>query len=141
MDALAELYLDNAGILFLAAFLATTVALVIAAHVHLPPRWWIGAGIAGLGMVGIATFIASALAGLDSGSDRGISAEGWLAIAVAGGLGGVAGMDVQLAIGQARGRRGGLASVIAGAIGGPVVIVGGYLLLVRSMEWVRFGGT
>lgn len=140
MDAVAEFYLDNAGILFLAAFLAATVALFLAARSELPRRWWIGAGVAALGMVGTTTVIASALAGLDSGSGGGISPEGWFAIAVAGALGAVAGMDVQLAIGQARGRQGGLGAIIAGAIGGPVVVVAGYLLLVRSMEWIRFGG-
>lgn len=140
MDTVGDFYLDNAGILFLAAFLAATVALFLAARRELPRRWWIGAGVAALGMIGITTLIASALSGLDAGSDGGISAEGWVAIAVAGGLGAVAGTDVQLAIGQARGRRGGIGTVVAGAIVGPVVVVAGYLLLVRSMEWVRFGG-
>ncbi len=141
MDAVAEFYLDNAGILFLAAFLAVTVALLLAARRQLPRGWWIGAGVAALGMSGITTAIANALAGLASGSFLDISPEGWFAVAVAGGLGAVAGMDVQLAIGQARRRAGGIGTVIAGAIGGPIVVLAGYMLLVRSMEWIRFGGT
>jgi hypothetical protein len=39
--------------------------------------------------------------------------------------------------GQIRGRPGGIGIVLAGVVVGPVVVVGGYRLLVRSMERVR----
>ncbi|MCV0402606.1 MAG: hypothetical protein K5924_02725 [Chloroflexi bacterium] len=139
MDDLARLYADNAGILFLAAFVAASIALLVAARADLPQRWWIGAAASGLIVTGLAAMLAFALSGLDTGTDRGISAGGWIAIGVAGVLGFVAGMDVQLAIGQLRDRAGGAGTIVAGAVVGPVVVIGGYLLLVRSMEWVRAG--
>ena len=139
MPPLAELYLDNAGTLFLAAFAAASLVLVAVARHRLSPWWWAGAMASGLIVVGISTMVALALQGLDSGQRDGIPPAGLWAIGVAGLLGFVAGADVQLALGAIRRRRGGIGTVVAGAVLGPVIIVGGYLLLVRSMEWVRFG--
>lgn len=42
MAPLAEFYLDNAGTLFLAAFLAASVALGATARRWLTDRWWTG---------------------------------------------------------------------------------------------------
>lgn len=138
MSGIAEFYLDNAGLLFLAAFLAATVVLLVTARRTLPLAWWAGALVSGVAVAGLATMIALALRGLDAG-DSGVSAEGWLAVAAAGLLGVIGGLDVQLVIGALRAERGGTPTVIAGALIGPAVVVGGYLLLVRSMDWVRFG--
>ena len=137
MAPLAEFYLDNAGTLYLAAFLAASVALVIAARRWLSEWWWAGALASGIVIVGLTTMIALALQGLDTGDPNGLEPQGIFAIGVAGVLGFIAGTDVQLALGQIRARQGGIGAVFAGAVIGPAVVVGGYLLLVRSMEWVR----
>lgn len=137
MSPLADFYLDNAGTLFLAGFLAVSVALVLAARRWLSDWWWTGALASGIVIIGLTTTIALALQGFDSGDPDGLEPQGIFAIGVAGVLGFIAGTDVQLAIGQIRGRQGGIGTVLAGAVIGPAVVVGGYLLLVRSMEWIR----
>ena len=52
-------------------------------------------------------------------------------LALAGVLGFLAGTDIQVLIGIPLRRSGGLPAVVAGAILGPILIVGGYWLLVR----------
>lgn len=137
MDALADFYLDYAGWIFLAAFAVATAVLLAAARDRLPDRWWVGAGLSAVVMLGLTTLIALALRGINP--DGTVPAEGWLAVAFAGVLGFFAGLDVQAAWALLRGDRPGLAAVVASVILGPAVIVGGYLLLNRSTEWVRLG--
>lgn len=142
MSPLAEVYLDWAGWIFLAVFALLSVLLAAVASSRLPERWWIGAGISALAVTAVALLIAFALQGLDTGEREGlagIAAQGWLAIGVAGLLGFVAGADVQMVVALPRRDAPGFNAVIAGAIGGPIVIIGGYLLLVRTMDWARFG--
>ena len=112
-----------------------TAALLIAAGHRLAERWWIGAGIAGAVMLGLTTMIALALRGIDPNGT--VPAEGWLAVGFAGVLGFVAAVDVQLAWALVTDRRPGAPAIGASALLGPAIIVGGYLLLSRSVEWVR----
>ena len=125
---------DLIGYLFLGVLLLATLGLVLAARGFLPERWWVGAAVSGLVIVGFSLLIVSAIQALGPG--RGTDVR-WLAIAAAGGLGFLAGLDVQLLIGLLRRSVGGTATVVAGAIIGPVVIVGGYALLIRAQEWAR----
>ena len=135
MEALRDLYLDYAGWIFLGAFIAVTAVLLATARDRLPARWWAGATVAALAMLGLTTMIALALRGLDPNGT--VPPAGWFAVAVAGVLGFVAAIDVQLAWGLVRGHRPGLGAVAISALLGPAFIVGGYLLLTRSVEWVR----
>lgn len=135
MEGLADIYLDNAGSLFLGVFVVLSVVLFTATRDRLPSTWWAGATVGAVVMLALTTMIALALRGLSP--DGTVPAEGWFAVAVAGVLGFVAAVDVQLAWALARGDRPGLGAVAASALLGPAVIVGGYLLLTRSVEWAR----
>jgi hypothetical protein len=123
---------DLIGYLFLGALLLATLLLVVAARRFLPERWWIGAAVSGRVIVGLSLLIVSAIQALGPGGGTDVA---WLAIAAAGGLGFLAGLDVQLLIGVLRRSGGGTATVVAGAILGPMVIIGGYALLLRAQEW------
>jgi len=122
------------GYLFLGALLLATLVLVVAARGFLPARWWVGAAVSGLVIVGLSLLIVSAIQAFGPGGGSDVA---WLAIAAAGGLGFLAGLDVQLLVGLLRRSVGGTATVVAGAVIGPVVIVGGYALLIRAQEWAR----
>lgn len=135
MDPLADFYLDNAGWIVLSAFVALSVVLFAMARDRLPSTWWAGATVGAAVMLALTTMIALALRGLSP--DGSVPAEGWFGVAVAGVLGFVAAVDVQLAWAVARGDRPGIGAVATSALLGPAVIVGGYLLLTRSVEWVR----
>ena len=136
---LAEVYLEYAGWIFLVIFALVSVLLAAAAAPRLPERWWIAGTVSAVVVMIVAGLFALALSALDTGDSSRISGQGWVAIGIAGALGFVAATDVQLAIAAPRSRPPGFGAVIAGAILGPVIVVGGYLLLVRSMDWARFG--
>lgn len=132
MDELRELMPDLTGLLALCGFLLVSVLLIAVGGSRLPSRWWAGATVSGLLVVGAAIFVVMAASALGTGtSDNPWSGVRWWAIAAAGGLGFLAGTDVQALIGLVRRAQGGTATVIAGALVGPVVLIGGFLLLVR----------
>lgn len=135
MTQVADLYLEYAGWLFLTVFALLTVLLAAAAGGRLSPRWWVGSAVSGLVVVGLALIIVLAIGALDTGG-RDLGGTRWLAILAAGLIGFVAGTDVQLAVAIV-GRGAHVATVTAGAILGPALVVGGYLLLLRTMDWVR----
>jgi hypothetical protein len=130
MDVLDRLPIDLAGLLALCAFLLVSVLLIVAGGSRLSPAWWVGALVSGLIVVGASIFLVMAVSALDTG-DPDWSGVRWAAIGGAGALGFLAGTDVQLVIGIIRRAQGGTATVIAGAILGPVALIGGYLLLLR----------
>jgi len=130
MDELRQLPVDLVGIVVLSVFLLVSVLLIAAGGSRLPTRWWVGALVSGTVVVGAAIFIVLAVSALDSG-DAPLSGVRWWAIAAAGALGVLAGTDVQLLIGIVRRVQGGMPTVVAGAVLGPVALIGGFLLLVR----------
>jgi hypothetical protein len=131
----AQLYLDYAGWIALAGFALLTVLLVAAAGSRLSPRWWIGSAVSGGIVIAISLLIVLAIGSLDAGGGS-LGDARWLAIGIAGLIGFAAGTDVQLAVALI-GRGAHVATVVAGALLGPVLVVGGYLLLLRTMDWVR----
>jgi hypothetical protein len=135
MSRTAQLYLDSAGWIALAGFALLTVLLVAAAGGRLSPRWWIGSAVSGGTVVAISLLVVLAIGALDTGTG-GLRDAQWLAIGIAGLIGFAAGTDVQLAVALV-GRGAHVATVAAGALLGPVLVVGGYLLLLRTMDWVR----
>ncbi len=132
---MADLYSDYAGWIFLAVFALISVLLVAAGGGRLSPRWWIGAAASGAIVIGLSILIALAIGALDTGSGS-LQGTRWWAIGLAGLIGFVAGTDVQL-IGALFGRGARPATITAGAILGPVLVIGGYLLLLRTVEWVQ----
>ena len=132
---LADLYTDYAGWIFLSAFALISVLLVAAGGGRLSPRWWIGAVASGAVVLALSLLIVFALGALDTGGGN-INTTRWWAVGLAALIGFVAGTDVQL-IAALFGRGARAATVAAGAILGPVLVIGGYLLLQRSVEWVR----
>lgn len=133
----AKLYLDYGGWIVLAAFAMISVLLAAVSGGRLSRQWWIGSGVSGLVVVGLALVLVFALGAMDAGGG-GFDGANWAAIGVAGVIGFVAGTDVQLVV-AAFGRGAHAATVVAGAILGPLLVVGGYLLLIRTMDWVRLG--
>ena len=87
--------------------------------------------MSGLVVLGAAVFVVMAVSTLDTGVSSGVEMRTWVAIAAAGALGFLAGTDVQLLIGLARRVPGGTATVVAGAVLGPIALIGGFLLLLR----------
>jgi hypothetical protein len=130
MDELRQLPVDLVGIIVLSLFLLVSVMLIAAGGSRLPARWWIGALVSGAIVVVAAIFIVLAVSALDSG-DAPLGGVRWWAIAVAGAFGYLAGTDVQLLMGVVRRVQGSTPTVVAGALLGPVVLIGGVLLLVR----------
>jgi hypothetical protein len=130
MDDFRDLPIDLVGLLALCGFLLVSVLLIVAGGSRLPARWWAGALASGLIVVGASIFIVMAVSALDSG-DRSWTGVRWAAIGAAGALGFLAGTDVQALIGLVRRAPGGTATAVAGALLGPVLLVGGYLLLLR----------
>ncbi|HET9417092.1 MAG TPA: hypothetical protein VFP30_06065 [Candidatus Limnocylindria bacterium] len=135
MSQVADLYTDYAGWIFVAAFALISVLLVAAGGGRLSPRWWIGAAVSGAIVLGLSVVIVMALGALDTGGGT-LEGTRWWAIGLATVIGFVAGTDVQLVAALfGRGSRPG--TVAAGVILGPIVVVGGYLLLQRTVEWAR----
>jgi hypothetical protein len=130
----AQLYLDYAGWIALAGFALLTVLLVAAAGSRLSPRWWIGSAVSGVVVVAISLVIVLAIGSLDAGGGS-LGDVRWPAILLAGLVGFAAGTDVQLAVALI-GRGAHVATIVAGALLGPVLVIGGYLLLLRTMDWV-----
>ena len=128
MDELRQLPVDLVGLIVLCSFLLVSVLLIAAGGSRLPTRWWVGALASGLIVLGAAVFIVMAVSALDSG-DAPLRGVRWWAIAGAGGLGFLAGTDVQLLVGIVRRVQGGMVTVVAGAVLGPVLVIGGFLLL------------
>jgi hypothetical protein len=115
----------------LAGFVLVSVLLIASGGTRLDRLWWVGSLASGLVVAGLALVLASALQGLDTGDSGPIPLRGWLAIGLAGALGFLGGTDVQVLVATVLRRSGGLPAVVAGAILGPILIVGGFWLLVR----------
>jgi hypothetical protein len=130
MDVIRTLPVDPGALVAGGAILLVSVLLVVAGGSRLPTRWWIGALMSGVIVLGVAMFVVLAVSALDSG-DAPLRNVRWWALAAASGLGFLAGTDVQLLIGILRRVQGGTSTVIAGALLGPIVVIGGFLLLVR----------
>lgn len=130
MDAVRSLPIDPVALLALCAVLLVSVLVIAAGSSRLPTRWWIGSLVSAAILLGAALFVVVAVAALDSGDAPFVNVR-WWAVAAAGGLGFLAGTDVQAFIGLLRREPGGTATVIAGALLGPVLLIGGFLLLVR----------
>jgi hypothetical protein len=131
MDEIRSLPVDPRVLVVGGAILLVSVLLVVGGGSRLPTRWWVGALVSGAIVVGAAMFVVLAVSALDSG-DAPLSGVRWWALAAAGGLGFLAGTDVQLLIGIVRRVQGGTPTVIAGALLGPIAVIGGFLLLVRA---------
>jgi hypothetical protein len=130
MDEIRSLPIDPRVLVAGGAILLVSVLLVVGGGSRLPTRWWVGALVSGTIVAGAALFIVLAASALDSG-DAPLRGVRWWALAAAAGLGYLAGTDVQLLIGIVRRVQGGTPTVIAGALLGPIVVIGGFLLLVR----------
>jgi len=132
MDELQRLPGELVSFMLLCLFLLVSVLLIAAGGSRLPTRWWIGALVSGLIVAGAALVIVFAVSALDTGVPSGIANRTWIAIGVAGALGFIAGTDVQALLGLLRRVHGGTATVIAGAVLGPVILIGGAYLLLRA---------
>ncbi len=132
MDELRQLPVDLVGLVVLCTFLLVSVLLIAAGGSRLPTRWWLGAVTSGLIVAGAALVIVMAVSALDTGVSSGIAMRSWIAIGVAAALGFLAGTDVQAIIGLVRREHGGTATVIAGAVLGPVILIGAAWLLLRA---------
>ncbi len=115
----------------LAGFVLASVLVIASGGTRLNRLWWVGSLASGLVVAGLALLLASALQGLDSGDPGPIPMRGWLTIGLAGALGFLGGTDIQVLAGTALRRAGGLPVVVAGAVLGPALIIGGFWFLVR----------
>ena len=114
---------DLLALAVLAGFVLVSVLVIAAGGTRLHRLWWAGS-------VGSGVVVAGLAASLELISFPEMLPQ-QLGLALAGVLGFLAGTDVQVLVGIPLRRSGGLPAVVAGAILGPIVIVGGYWLLVR----------
>jgi len=132
---MADVYLEYAGWAFLVVVALLTVLLAAAGGGRLARRWWVGSAVSGAIVIGLSLVVVLALGALDDGG-AGLSGARWELIGLAGVIGFVAGTDVQLILAIV-GRGAHAGAVTAGAVVGPALVVGGYLLLQRTLDWIR----
>ena len=115
---------DLLALAVLAGFVLASVLLIAAGGTRLHRLWWAGSIGSGLVVAGLAASLELTVSFPAALPDQ-------LGPALAGVLGFLAGTDIQVLIGIPMRRSGGLPAVVAGAILGPILVVGGYWLLVR----------